>query len=267
MLLSEMELNTVLITSKDTQYHVKYFLEKFERLGIKKGDTICVHSQLFLLGAPACRKHELLSYLCKILLECIGENGTLIMPAFTYSFCRKEVFDVRNTPSTVGILTEYFRQLPDTDRTVHPIFSFAVYGKRKKEFLDIGLDAFDDKNSVYGKMLQSNDKILLLGAPRGYTFYYLAEQSVGVSHRFYKHFTGEIIDGDKRYCMTVPYYVRHLDMVSAEDEDKVNEYLTKQKIQTVEALCNGSISMFECRSMFECCTEKIKQDETFFLKK
>lgn len=251
--------------TEEREYRVRDLLDTFRLLGLKKGETVCVHSQLYSLGKPLLSKKEYLNVLVNALKQVVGENGTVIMPAFSYSFCEKEVFDVQNSKSKVGLLTEFFRNSEGIARTVHPIFSFSVWGKRKEEFLDIGKDAFS-MHSVYGKMIEKNDKMLLLGAQKGYTIYYLAEERVGVNHRFFKDFSGVVRDGQEEYDLTVPYYVRHLDKRSEESPQKVSAYLSERGIQKNLPFGWGSVSAFSCREMFEGIVEKLEQDETYFLK-
>lgn len=265
MCLTNDEKNIILTKSGNNYYRVYDILNILKSLGIKNGDTICIHSQLFGLGIPKLSKELFMDLLVKIFKYIVGENGTIIMPTFSYSFCKNEIFDINNTPSTVGVLTEYFRNLPNVSRTMHPIFSFAVYGKKRNEFMNTGLDAFS-KDSVYGKMLNNNDKIIMFGAPKGYTFYYLAEQYVGVKHRFFKYFEGIVKNGTDEINLKVPYYVRHLDMKSEEDENKVNNYLNNSNIQKTIKIAKGSISAFNCKDMFESCVNKLKEDDKYFLK-
>lgn len=120
--------------------------------------------------------------------------------------------------------------------------------------------------SVYRKMIQSNDKIILLGADKGYTIYYLAEESIGVSHRFFKNFSGVVRDGENEYELTVPYYVRYLDKRSEENPQRVSAYLLEKGIEKSVPFGWGSISSFLCKPMFESIVEKLKEDETYFLK-
>ena len=66
--------------------------------------------------------------LCEILFELIMELGveTVVFPTFTFSFGNREDFDVRITPSRMGLLTEYARKRPEAVRSVDPIMSVVV---------------------------------------------------------------------------------------------------------------------------------------------
>lgn len=251
--------------TEEREYKVCDLQNALYELGVRKGDTICVHSQLYSLGMAGMPRNEYLNMVLKVLKDAVGEKGTIVMPAFSYSFCEKKVFDVQKSKSKVGVLTEFFRNSEGVSRTVHPIFSFSVWGMRKDEFMDIGTDAFS-MESVYGKMIQSNDKMILLGADKGYTIYYLAEESLGVSHRYFKYFSGIVRDGEKEYELTVPYYVRCLDRRSEENPPSVSAYLLEKEVEKSVPFGWGSISCFLCRPMFESIVEKLKEDETYFLK-
>lgn len=246
-------------------YTIRDLYEVLERLQINQGDILCVHSQIFGFGKPLVTKEEFMEIIIGVLKEKIGENGTLIMPAFSYSFCRNETFDIRNTPSTVGVLTEFFRTSNDVIRSSHPIFSFTVWGNKKEEYIDIGPDAFS-LDSIYGKMLRDNGKILMFGANKGYTFYYLAEEHVNVKHRYFKNFKGEIIDfnGDKN-LVQVPYFVRDLSFKSDLDEKKLSSFLLENNLQNQVDFGKGTIGVFQCREVYNEIVEILKTNQKTFL--
>lgn len=241
------------------------FARALKRAGVKSGDTICVQSQMYSFGRSLLKREDFLSTIIAVLKYVIGTEGTLLMPAFSYSFCKGEAYNVQNTPSDVGILTEYFRRMPDVYRTEHPIFSFSIYGKRTEEFLSLPVSSFNE-DSVYRRMTLGNDKLVFLGAPVGYTFYYAAEEYVQVSHRFYKYFEGTIINGNKRYKQTVPYYVRDLEKRSTESERKINNYLFENGFQKKTEFGKGSITVAEADVVFAGLVDKLRYDEGFFLR-
>ena len=86
--------------------------QALDKVGINAGDDICVHTSLMRLGKILVKPNIFLGTFVAALREVIGPNATLIMPTFTYSYCKQQVYDVRNSPSTMGILTEYYRKLP-----------------------------------------------------------------------------------------------------------------------------------------------------------
>lgn len=180
-------------------------------LCVTKGDIIYIHSSLMNLGKIMSDKRFFLDNLLEVFIDSVGEDGTVIMPTYSYSFCKKEDFDIVRTKGTVGLLNEYFRKREDVKRTDHPIFSDAIWGKETDTFLDIGKDAWGS-NSVFEKMLERKAKIVTFGEYKGYTFHHFIEEKVGVSHRYFKEFCGNIIYEDNhKENVTVPYYVRNLE--------------------------------------------------------
>lgn len=235
-----------------------------EQIGIVKGDVICVHSHLMGFGKPLLKRQEFMKTIINTLKEVVGESGTLIMPTFTYSFCNNEIYDIDNSPSKVGILTEYYRKLPNVNRTWHPIFSFAIEGKKKEEYLDIGPDAFS-LDSIYGKMIRDNGKIVMLGGNYGYTFYYLAEEHLNVTHRYFKIFSGEIISAKGRYKSSVPYFVRNLEVKSELDEKKLSKFLLETGCQKQVKFAKGTLASIDCKKMYDRICSILRVDQRSFL--
>ena len=164
------------------------------RLGVKNGDILLVHSSLSSLGWVCGGAQAIIM----ALLQTVGEDGTLVMPAHSGEnsdpaewenppvpkewiediYKNMPAFDV-NLSSTRGMgrIAELFRTLPQTIRSNHPQTSFSASGKYAKTITDnhqltpqLGMD------SPLGKMYKLNAKVLLLGV--GYdscTSFHLAE--------------------------------------------------------------------------------------------
>ena len=73
-------------------------------------------------------------------LSAIGPSGTLLLPLFNFDFTKGVSFDIRNTLSKMGALTEAGRLHPLALSTGHPIHSFTVIGHFSKRFK--GIDNF-----------------------------------------------------------------------------------------------------------------------------
>ncbi len=94
----------------------------FRQLGIKEGASIMVHSSLSSFG----RVKEGAAFVIEALMECVGRNGLIMMPTFTYG---KGVYDRKTTPSQTGRITEVFRLSKGVFRSPHPTHSVALWGK------------------------------------------------------------------------------------------------------------------------------------------
>lgn len=101
-------------------------------MGIRAGDTVLVHSafgpMLGFRGSP--------SALIEAYLEAVGPTGNLLMVSMPYLSATSEylktgaVFDVRSTPSKMGLVSEMFRRRADVVRSLHPTHSVLAKGPK-----------------------------------------------------------------------------------------------------------------------------------------
>lgn len=187
-------------------------------LGVKQGDIICVSSDITRFGIPKEAKTAVAEYGIGALMDAyietfrsaVGETGGILMPTFTYSATRGEVFDTQATPSTVGALTEHFRTYPGVIRSAHPVFSYAGWGKGAEKYLEISTyDCFGEE-SIFGKLHRDNRTYLMFGVTlqRGATAVYYSEQKARVRYRYFKNFKGIVRDEAGEKEVIVPYFVR-----------------------------------------------------------
>jgi len=149
-------------------------------IGVEPGTTLVVHSSLsavgwVLGGAPA---------VVRALLDAIGEDGNLAMPAAT-PHCADPatwrepripeawidevrenlpLFDVRTTPTEMGVIPEVFRNWPGTLRSEHPLESVCARGHRAEEITRDHPIAFSEgPGSPFAKLYGLDSRVLLLG--------------------------------------------------------------------------------------------------------
>ncbi len=117
-----------------TPYTREKLIKDFSNLGIEKTDTLFIHSSFKSLGQVEGGASTVISALETV----IGEEGLILMPSFNLLPSREErvqSWDVEKTPSTVGWLTEFFRQMPGTYRSDHYSHSVAARGKGAEAFV------------------------------------------------------------------------------------------------------------------------------------
>lgn len=150
-------------------------------LGIAEGDVLLVHSSYKAFEAFTGNAIDVL----RILRELVGPNGTILMPTIPFTGSALEyithggLFDVRRTPSAMGLLSELFRRSPDVKRSVHPTHAVAAWGRRAEAII---ADHYASgtpcgRATPYGRLLEENGKILLLGTGiRAMTFFHAMEE-------------------------------------------------------------------------------------------
>ena len=157
--------------------------DDFAALGIEKGDIVLMHSSFRSLGPV----EGGMDGFFQALFDVLGERGTLILPTLSYGAVTREnpVFDVRNTPSCVGAMPEYFRYLPGACRSLSPTHSCAAKGYLAREITQ-GQLADDTPlgiHSPFRRLAQMNGKTLFLGCSiRPHTMMHGVEEAAGVPY-------------------------------------------------------------------------------------
>ncbi|MBL7055950.1 aminoglycoside N(3)-acetyltransferase [Candidatus Woesearchaeota archaeon] len=241
------------------------FVSSLKKLGVNKGDILFVHSDISVFGKLAnFDRTDLFNSILDSLKEVVGEEGTLIMPTFSYSIEKNEIFDINETKSSVGILTEFFRKQENTLRSIQPNHSVSVWGKDKDKFVDVGNDSFDE-HSIFGKLFQKGGKILFLGASfQTCTFIHFIEQKYHVPYRFMKEYDAKIKEnGDisnKKITFNYKYFFYFTNL------EKFEESLTKEGTLIKTNLGSGKLLLVSSQKMFETGIKSLEKDTFFFLK-
>lgn len=129
-------------------------------MGLGEGALVQVHSSMKSLGYVEGGAEAVVD----ALLETVGPTGTVMVPTFNHG--RAEVFDVRETPSTNGLITETLRKRPNAVRSVHPTHPYAAIGPAAADLMDghLELRTFD-MESPLGRLAHRGGWVLMLGAP------------------------------------------------------------------------------------------------------
>ena len=254
-----------LFKDKEKFIYKSDFINKLKEARVRKGDCLFIHSDIRFFGKLVEFDNDiLLTSIIDAFKEVVGATGTLIMPTFTYDFSEGRIFDVNNSKSTVGVLTEFFRKSPDVVRTTHPILSVAIWGANKDFFLDISKDSYG-KNSIFGKLQKCNAKIVLMGTDR-LTYLHYIEKSIGVPYRYLKEFEGTIIDGENEYNDKFTYYVRYLDRNIESNSIPFQNHLLEKGLMKRVILGHSFIHMINADLLFREGIKVYKKNPLFFLK-
>ena len=135
---------------------------QLEDIGITPGMDLLVHSSLKRLGPVEGGADGIID----TLLAAIAPDGTLMMSTVSGNVTPDQTFfHVTQTPSTVGALTNVFRQRPGAIRSLHPVHSLAAIGPKAKFFTEGHLEARTpwSVESPYGRLMRNDGFILFLG--------------------------------------------------------------------------------------------------------
>jgi aminoglycoside 3-N-acetyltransferase len=155
-----------------------------ERLGLRAGDTVYVHSSVdqLNLGFPFYR-------ILPLIQDVIGQNGTVLFPTYpnrspvsSYEYLLAgNVFDVRRTPSYTGLLTEFARRQRDAVRSLHPTKSVCAIGRHAEEMTAAHQNSPYpyDRCSPYYKLVERGAKIVGIGVWTQYlSFVYCVDDAL-----------------------------------------------------------------------------------------
>jgi aminoglycoside 3-N-acetyltransferase len=151
-------------------------------VGIREGDILFVHSSFDQMQSIRATPVEIVQILC----DAVGVSGTIVMPTFPMSGLSQDyldqnpVFDWRRTPSRAGMLTEIFRRMPGTERSLHPTHPVAARGPIAAWLTqghECSLTPFDEQ-SPFQKLLQLDSNILRIGKFEAMTFRHLADHLI-----------------------------------------------------------------------------------------
>lgn len=176
---------------------VRRLHQDFRSLGIHEGDRLLVHAALSKIGWVCGGPQAVV----QALLEAVGEQGTLVMPAHSGDWSdpaewenppvpdewiatiyrEMPAFDAALTPTRgMGRIAELFRTFPGTIRSGHPQVSFCAKGQQADLVVsNHALTPQFGMSSPLGRMYDLQAKVLLLGV--GYdscTSFHLAEALV-----------------------------------------------------------------------------------------
>lgn len=181
-----------------TESTISRLAEEWHSAGLGDGDTVLLHSSLKrLLRKIARMGGEFSSELIIASFQrVLGTAGTLILPLFNFDFTKGITFDIRNSPSHMGSLTEAGRLWPGAVRTGHPVYSFAVIGKNAEAFRGLKNFSGYGNDSPFALLHRLGGKIGVLDLPdqNSMTFYHYVEECLDVPYRYHKRFTGKYID-------------------------------------------------------------------------
>ena len=172
--------------------------DSLHEVGADDCDILFVHTEVaFGIPNKTLGRKGYLEALYDILREL--SVGTLIFPAFTYSFCNGEDYDVRNSRTSMGALIEHIRKKPEAKRSLDPLLSLVAVGERTDLVEGPPGENALGPGSGFDRLHQAGGvKFLFFGADfdEYFTYVHHIEKVLEVPYRYDQPFSGRIIDYD-----------------------------------------------------------------------
>ena len=215
--------------------------------GVRPGEVLLVHSSigrtvrgLIKAGAPS---DQAVGLILESFLEALGPEGTLLAPLFNFDFAGGAPFDIRNTPSQMGALTEAARRHPRAVRTGHPIYSFAAIGAEAPRFAGVENFSGYGPDSPFALLHAVGGRIAVLDLPdqQAMTFYHYVEEALSAPWRYHKRFEGDYVGWDGQISRRAfGLYVRDLERGVLTHVDPMGERLWAAGLYAGERPGQGS---------------------------
>jgi aminoglycoside 3-N-acetyltransferase len=232
------------------------------KLGLKKGDSVGVHSSLRSFGHVEGGADAVID----ALLETVGKEGTVMMSTHSANLGKdqrtpKEIamgvswllkilpYDPEKTPVTTGIIPETFRKRKGVIRGSHPSHSVAASGPKAKEL-----------SEGWHRLLEMDGYILLIGLDLDRcTAMHLAEKCVQFPEHILKKITPP-----KWFVEKYPEDEWEWDFGPYPDFAKLTEPCVKRGIMKSVKVGEASLRLVRLRELIDLYVEYLKKDPDLF---
>ncbi len=255
-------------------------------LGLAKRDIVFMHSGVIGLG----RLDGGFDTITEAFTEVLSE-GLLVIPSFTYSWCKKEPFDPVTTecPKEVGSYAQAAWKDQRFARSKDPNFAVAALKNdfnqgMIEQMFDIGSSCFG-KRSVFDHMCKIAQErrgyVLLLGGAHSdavfrTTFIHYVEEKMGVPSRYLKKFynpadQNEYVEQLCRFISAEEYRAvtgktqSHYSFPIASDYALLGEDLVRAKLLTRKPFGYSESRMVRIREFCDFIEQKLRQYPDYFV--
>lgn len=249
-------------------------LDALASVGVRKGQTVMVHTSLSSLGF-VCGGAQLV---IEALLESVGADGTIMMPTQSWKNLDPTTgvhwdepeqwwqtirdnwpaYNKDITPTnTMGAVAEMFRKWPGSLRSNHPARSVAANGKYA-QYLTTGHDLSNifGEGSPIGKLYELDGYVLLIGV--GYdknTSLHLADVRAEYPGKHDSTEYSAVMENGERVWKA--YSTLYVD---GEDFEEIGAAFEKTHSVQKVSLGNGTITFMKQRELVDFAVEWIEQN-------
>lgn len=250
-------------------YTYNEIVKALQTVGIKQGDNIFCHANLGFFGKleNAQTPDDYCKCFKNAFLDVIGPDGTLICPTFSYSFCRKEIFNPEKTKSTCGSFSEYMRKRKGSVRSYDANFSICAIGKNAQFFTQNPPEHSFGPDSFFDRFYKKNGVFCNLNFDSGSTFIHYVEKTLQVPYRWDKAFDGVLEIEDKQFKKRFYHFVCSMENDNHKADFSKFDKLAKEKNITKTAnLGRGQIVYISAHDTYDLIKREIKETPNLLIK-
>jgi len=271
--------------AKELRYQYRLFRQKLhkplseeafrllltQKLGIRTGDTLFIHSSMDFLNVSFTPLR-----LLNLLMEVTGKEGTLLFPGWHFNYRAEDymqdgnnIFDMKRSPAVMGLLPELARRLPDAHRSVHPVNSIIGIGKNARDILSGHEQSIYPcgEFSPYYKMLKYNAKIVGIGVNTNFLSFVHCPENMMKDDFPMQTLTKQVFAGKVRLpsgeVIAVKTLVAHQDIQRMNIPLFVKKHIPKKTLSEF-SLAGSDFYFADANALFNKMIELAKQKITIY---
>ena len=251
-----------------TEFYYQDLADSLKHIGIQPDDLVLCHIGLDKIGLPTDQsEHGRPVEMLLELFSTVIPDGTILVPAFSYSFCGKnEVFDPQTTRSDVGNFSNYIIKYGLWKRSLDPLFSFVGRGPLIDELFENIPNTSFGHGSVFDRLVRAKAKICQFGTSGIVTAFHHFEWKNRVPYRFDKSFHGMMKTADGILPAEWTYYVRANDPRTCSDVTRLDHVALSEGVMKRVPIGHAHISAFDLNDYFEMAQKWYDKDPFCFIK-
>jgi len=253
-------------------YDSKQLLERLRSLGVRSGDSVMLHSAF----GPQYGFRGTIEELTGVFVEAVGPQGNLLMVSLPYRtsslqyLSKLKTFDVRKTPSMMGLVSEYFRHRPDVLRSLHPTHPVLVHGVRAEWFVAGHEDCEYPcgPGTPFERLEQVDGKAVFYNVPFAtFTFFHYLEHRVSAEMPFPLYtdepFIVPVINGEGESA-TVTTYVFSQEAIRRRRFHVLESELRRRRLIKECRVGNSRLALIRIRDAVECVSDMHSKSQYFY---
>lgn len=246
-------------------YNKADFVAGLRKVGLGRGDIVFGHSNIGFFGVPEEGRSVDVAFevILEAFREVLGDEGTIVAPAFTYSFPQGEVFDVDDSPGIGGVFAEKLRALPDSVRSQDPAVSVVALGRQAEALTGDQPSNSYDPDAFFGRLLQYEAKVCNMNFDAASTFVHFAERECQVPYRFDKTFQGTIRERGLERPAENTIWVRYLHDELVAVFEPFDRLAVDNGLCQVANVGRGFVKAMTIRDQFNLVCDTLKSDPWF----
>jgi aminoglycoside 3-N-acetyltransferase len=217
------------------------------------------------------RREAVLEFYYDALREVLGPEGTVSVFTATYSLGQSnDPFIREESPSELGVFSEFIRKQTGAIRSIHPLASLAAWGPRAEELCGGPHREGFGYDSPWGRLHRADAAIVSLGIgldqAAGTSFVHYVERLYGVPYRYTKILSTPVFANGKAVPGPFTLAVRYLDFGIENWTAPFKQQLVATGLARWRPLGASGIFLARAKDFTETCVRRLNEDPWCLLK-